>query len=58
MKLRVNNEQHGWGTHCHKMGADSSAEDAENAPEYMCPICLSKPKSSGLQWKKGFIGLL
>ena len=38
--------KHGQGTHCTKMGAGSSAE---NAPEFICPICLPKPKSSGFQ---------
>ena len=32
-----------------KMGADSLANIAENAPEFICPICLPKPKSSGFQ---------
>ena len=45
-----NNEQ---GTHCTKMGADSSAE---NTPKFICQSCLSKPKSLGFQLKKGFIG--
>ena len=39
-----------------RMGADSLAENTPNAPEFICPICLPKPKSSGFQWKKGFIG--
>ena len=30
----------------------SSAENTPNAPEFICPICLPKPKSSGFQWKK------
>jgi hypothetical protein len=34
------------------MGADSSAENTPNAPEFICPIYLPKPKSSGFQWKK------
>ena len=41
-----------------KMAADSSAENTPNAPEFICPICLRKPKSSkvldfngkGLHW--------
>ena len=32
-----------------KMGADSLAENTPNAPEFICPICLPKPKSSGFQ---------
>ena len=27
-----------------------------NAPEFICPICLPKPKSSGFQWKKPSLG--
>jgi hypothetical protein len=43
----LNNGKHGQGTHCTKMGADSWVENAPNAPEFICPICLPKPKSSG-----------
>ena len=43
---------HGQGTHCTKMSANSSAENNSNAPEFICPICLPKPKGSGFQWKK------
>ena len=39
------------------MGADSSAENTPNAPEFICPICLSKPKSSGFQEKKALLGV-
>ena len=46
------NRKHGQGTHCTKMGADGWAENTPNAPEFICPICLPKPKSSGFQWKK------
>ena len=31
------NEKHGQGTHYTKMGADSSAENTPNAPEFICP---------------------
>ena len=44
-----NNGKHGQGTHCTKMGADSLAEYTPNDPEFICPICLPKPKSSGFQ---------
>ena len=44
------------GHHSIKMGAYSSAENAENAPKFICPICLPKPKNLGFQWKKGIIG--
>ena len=37
------------------MGADSLAE---NAPEFICPICLPKPKSSGFQCKKTSFDIL
>ena len=39
-----------------KMGADSLAKNTPNAPEFIFPICLHKPKNSGFQWKKGFFG--
>ena len=38
------------------MGADCSAENIPNVPKFICPICLPKSKSLGLQSKKGFIG--
>ena len=44
--------KHGQGIHCTQMGADSSAENTPNAPEFMSPICLPKPKSSGFQEKR------
>ena len=47
------NGKHGQGTHCTKMGADSLAE---NTPEFICPICLPKPKNYGFQWKKASLG--
>ena len=34
------------------MGADSSAENTPNAPEFISPICLPKPNSSGFQEKR------
>ena len=52
----MNNGKHGQGTHCTKMGNDSLAENTPNAPEFICPICLPKPKSSGFQWKKALQG--
>ena len=39
------------------MGADSLDENTPNAPEFICPICLPKPKSSGFQWKKASLGV-
>ena len=44
-----NNGNHGQGTHSTKMGADSSVENTPNAPKFICPICLPKPKRSGFQ---------
>ena len=40
-----------------KMGFDSLAENIPNAPEFICPICLPKPKSSGFQRKKASLGV-
>ena len=37
------------------MGADSSAKNAKNAPEFICPICLTKPKSSWFQQKGSIV---
>jgi hypothetical protein len=34
------------------MGAESSAKNSPNAPEFILPICLPKPKISGFQFKK------
>ena len=34
------------------MGEDSLAENTLYATEFICPICLLKPKSFGFQWKK------
>ena len=39
------------------MVADSLAENTPNAPEFVCPICLPKTKSSGFQWKKASLGV-
>jgi hypothetical protein len=39
------------------MGDDSLAEITPNAPEFICPICLPKPKSSGFQCKKTSLGI-
>ena len=43
----------GQGTHFTKMGADSWAK---NAPEFISPICLPKPKSFEFQLKKASFG--
>ena len=47
-----NNGKPGQGTHYGKIGSDSLAENTSNVPEFICPICLYKPISSGFQWKK------
>ena len=36
---------HGQGTHCTKIGADSLAKNTTNAPKFIGPIGLPKPKS-------------
>ena len=41
--------EHGQGTNNTQMGADSLAENTPNASEFICPICLPKPTSSGFQ---------
>ena len=44
------------------MGADSSVENTPNAPEFICTICLPKPKSSfnekRLHWVSVVHGLI
>ena len=50
----MNNRKHGQGTHCNKMGADSSAQNTPNAPQFICPIYLPKPKRLGPSMKKRF----
>jgi hypothetical protein len=50
----LNNGKHGKRTHSTNMGADSSAENTSNAPKFICPICLPKPKSL---WIIQFISL-
>ena len=39
------------------MGADSLPENTPNTLEFICPICLPKPKSSEFQWKKASLGI-
>jgi hypothetical protein len=39
------------------MGADSLAKNTQNAPEFICPICLPKPKSLEFWWKKASLGI-
>ena len=53
----LNNGKYKQGTHCTKMGADSSAEINPNVPKFICPNCLPKPKSLGFQWKKASLGV-
>ena len=38
------------------MGADNSTENIPSSPEFICSICLPKPKSSAFQWKKTSLG--
>ena len=44
--------KHGQGTHITKIAADKLAENTPNAPKFIGPNCLLKPKSLGFQWKK------
>ena len=37
--------------------AYNSAENTPNAPKFISPICLSKPKSLGYHWKKASSGI-
>ena len=53
----MNNGNNGQETHSTKMGADSLAKNTTKAPEFICPICLPKPKSYGLQRKKASLGV-
>ena len=48
----MNYGKHGQGTHSIKMGTYSSAENTPNAPKFICPNCLPKPKSLGFWWKR------
>ena len=57
LKWWLNNGKHGQGTHSTKMCADNSAKNTQNSPKLICPICLSKPKSLGFQWKKASLGV-
>ena len=38
---------------CTKVGTESSTENTPNTPEFICTICLQKPKSS----KKASLGV-
>ena len=49
------NGKHGQGTHSSKMGADKSFENTPNAPKFIFPNGLPKPKI-WFRWKKGFSG--
>ena len=39
------------------MGADSLTQNIANAPEFICPTSLPKPKNSGFQWKMASLGI-
>ena len=41
-----------------KMGADKSAENTPNAPKFICPNCLLKPKSLGFRCFLQFISFI
>ena len=51
------NGKHGQGTHSTKMGADKLAKNTPNAPKFISPNCLPKPKSLGFRWKKASLGV-
>ena len=53
----MENMDKGLTDRCTKMGAESLTENTPNAPEFICPICLPNPKSSGFQWKKASLGV-
>ena len=53
----MNNGKYGQGTRCTKIGADSLVKNTPNAPKFICPICLLKPKSLGFQWKNASLGV-
>ena len=42
-------KKYGQETHCTKIGADGLAKNTPNAPEFICPVCLPKPKKSEFQ---------
>ena len=45
-------KKHGQGTHSTKMGADKLTESTPNAPKFICPNRLPKPKSLVFRWKR------
>ena len=54
----MNNGRQGQGTHCTKIDFDNLAESAPNfpnGPEFICPICLPKPKRSGFQRRAWYV---
>ena len=51
------NEKHGQRTHSTKMGADKLFKNTPNAPKFICPNCLPKPKSLGHRCKKASLGV-
>ena len=48
----MNNGKHGQRTHSTKL-----AKNIPNAPKFICPNCLPKPKSLGFLWKKVSLGV-
>ena len=44
----------GKGTHSTKIGAYKMAKNTPNAPKFIGPNCLPKPKSLVFRWKKAF----
>ena len=39
------------------MGADKLFKNTPNAPKFICPNCLPKPRSLGFWWKKASLGV-
>ena len=39
------------------MGVDKLANNTPNAPKFICPNCLSKPKNLRFLWKKASLGV-
>ena len=54
VKVIIKNMDRGLTT---KMGADNLTENNPKTSEFICPICLPKPKSSRFHWKKTSMGI-
>jgi hypothetical protein len=56
-KNEPNTQNHGQGTHSAKVGivVSSLTENTQNAPTFLDPICLHKPKSLGFSKKNSVL---